>query len=122
MRLLSAVDSSMSENMITTLPLGATRARSGRSTSAQSARFFVRPPHGRSVPVLAQDVAVCDTRLDCLPAAGEHSSHVDAATHFLGLAPAPLAATATDHQRHRLRRDHPRRHTPLSALRSPPQY
>ena len=59
MRSLSAVDSSMSENRIATLPSGASRARSGRSTSAQSARSSIEERTAAPNPSLRMMFAVC---------------------------------------------------------------
>ena len=63
MRSLSAVDSSMSENRIATRPLGASRARSGRSTSAQSARSSIEDRTAAPKPSLRRMLAVCQTVL-----------------------------------------------------------
>src|SRR4051794_21867872 len=63
MRSLSAVDSSMSENITTNLPSGASRARSGRSTSAQSASSSIEDRMAPPKPWLRTRLAVCHTVL-----------------------------------------------------------
>ncbi len=63
MRSLSAVDSSMSENMIANLPFGDSRARSGRSTSAQSASSSIEDRTAAPNPSRRRMLAVCHTVL-----------------------------------------------------------
>ena len=61
----------MSENRITTRPSGVTRARSGRSTSAQSARSSIELRTAAPKPSLRMMFAVLPHRLDRLAAAGQ---------------------------------------------------
>ena len=125
MRSLSAVDSSMSENRITTLPLGASRARSGRSTSAQSARSSIDDRTAAPNPSLRRMLAVCHICLDRLAAARR------AACSWCRRGGAPRRArarlrvqrTQQHDERDGLRRGDPGEHIePQSALPSPLKY
>ena len=77
----------MSENRIATLPSGASRARSGRSTSAQSARSSIDERTAAPNPSLRMMFAVCHIGLDRLAAAGQQRvAGVDPAAQLVGLA------------------------------------
>jgi hypothetical protein len=110
MRSLSAVDSSMSVNRIATLPLGASRARSGRSTSAQSARSSIEDRTAAPSPS-AQDVGGLPDLFDSLPTTREqHVSGFHPAVQRGEFALLTGVAPPDDDECHRLHRRDPREH------------